>query len=291
MDPATGAVRRTVDRRSGMWHWLRELHHNLLAGKTGRLVNGVAGILMLALCLTGMVIWWPGPALWRKRLTIGQAKGWKRFNWNLHGAAGFWSVAVLAFFSFSALQFAFPQAVENLVRFVTLSERPPDKPKLAHRGLAGKASIESLLAAARAAMPDGRVGFIKLPRKSDEPVEVRLKTAFDGRHDGNSRVLLDPASASLLQMQRFDELSFGNQALAAMGQIHMARFMTPGWASLAMRSLWLIAGLAPGLLFLTGFLMWWNRVLGKKAAKISMIFTRRGGNADLGPSVAGCERT
>lgn len=269
VNPATGAVLKTVDRRAGMWHWLRDLHHNLLSGRTGRVANGVAAIFLLTLCVTGLAVWWPGSGRWKDGLAITQGAGWRRLTWDLHGVTGFWSAAMLAFMAFSAIQFAFPKVFENTVRFVTLSGKPPVRPNVTLAAGVPAASIESILDAARTAMPDGRAGFVKFPQKPGEPVEVRLKTAFDGRHDGNSRVFLHPASAVVLQVQRFDELSFGNRLLAMLGQIHMARFMSPGWASVAARSLWLLVGLAPGLLFLTGLLMWWNRVLRRKTARFS----------------------
>jgi len=96
VDPATGRVLREADRRAGVWRWLRELHHDLLAGKTGRKANGVAAGVLLLLSATGLVIWWPGPVLWRKRIGVSKGTGWKRTVWDLHSAAGFWSCAGLA---------------------------------------------------------------------------------------------------------------------------------------------------------------------------------------------------
>lgn len=270
VDPSTGEILKTVDRRAGAWHWLREFHHNLLAGKRGRLVNGVIGLLLLALCLTGLVIWWPGVSLWRKRLTIQPGTGWKRLNWDLHSASGFWVAGMLAFLSLTGAQFAFPRAYEAVIRFVTFSPKaPPADLNVAAEG-GTRPGIEALLSAARTAIPEGRVAMIKFPRNLVEPVEVRIKTAFDGHQDGNNKVYLHPSTAAVLSAQRFDELPIGGRLLATLGPAHMARFMTPGWASVAVRSLWVMAGIAPGLLFITGFLMWWNRVAGKKARRISL---------------------
>ena len=41
--------------------WLLDLHVNLLSGKTGRLVNGICAVFVLALAVSGAVLWWPGP--------------------------------------------------------------------------------------------------------------------------------------------------------------------------------------------------------------------------------------
>jgi uncharacterized iron-regulated membrane protein len=43
-----------------MVSWFSQMHMNLMMGYTGRRVNGVGGFFAAALCLTGLVIWWPG---------------------------------------------------------------------------------------------------------------------------------------------------------------------------------------------------------------------------------------
>src|ERR1700722_4959461 len=66
--------------------WAADLHTNLLAGSTGRKVNGVAAILVTLLALTGAIIWWPGSGSWPLTLGIPLRSNWKAFNWDLHSA-------------------------------------------------------------------------------------------------------------------------------------------------------------------------------------------------------------
>jgi uncharacterized iron-regulated membrane protein/outer membrane receptor for ferrienterochelin and colicin len=269
IDPATGVIVKAVNRHAGFWHFLRQLHHNLLGGKTGRIVNGVGALLLLSLCLTGLAIWWPGPKLWKKRLSVQRGTGWKRFNWDLHNAAGFWVSAALAFFAFTGAYFAFPETYKAGIRLVTGAEPPPRKPVARKEAPADqRRPVEAILAGASAQVPDGQIRQVKFPKKPDEPMEVRIKTPFDWRDDGNNKVFVDSRTGEILRVERFDRMALGNKLIAAMEPLHMARFMTPGWPSVAVRLFWVVAGLAPGLLFLTGFLMWWNRVAGKRARQL-----------------------
>ena len=71
--------------------WLADFHDNLLYQDLGRKVNGAGAILLTVLCLTGGVIWWPGINSWRRSLVANWTGNWKRFNWGLHSALGFWS--------------------------------------------------------------------------------------------------------------------------------------------------------------------------------------------------------
>jgi uncharacterized iron-regulated membrane protein len=94
---------------------------NLLAGPTGRLVNGVAAILLTLLCVTGAVIWWPGIKNWRRSLTINPRANWKRINWDLHSAIGFWTFAFFFMWSFTGVYLVFPAPFDAMInRFAPL---------------------------------------------------------------------------------------------------------------------------------------------------------------------------
>jgi hypothetical protein len=95
----------------GFWlvSQLIELHASLLAGPTGRAVNGLGAAAVVLMVLTGLVIWWPGIRRWRRSLTVRRGVGWKRLTWDLHSAIGFWSSAVVLVFALSGLYLCFPE--------------------------------------------------------------------------------------------------------------------------------------------------------------------------------------
>ena len=94
--------------------WLVNLHENLLAGSTGRLVNGIGAICVTLLCLTGVVIWWPGVKNWRRSLTVNWRAHFARINWDLHSAAGFWCFFFILLWGISGTYFAFPHLFDAL---------------------------------------------------------------------------------------------------------------------------------------------------------------------------------
>lgn len=100
--------------RSSTGYWLVsqliDLHDNLLAGATGRTVNGVGAATVLLVAVTGLVIWWPGRRRWRRSLTLRRGVGWKRFTWDLHSAIGIWSSSFVLVFALSGLYLCFPEA-------------------------------------------------------------------------------------------------------------------------------------------------------------------------------------
>jgi uncharacterized iron-regulated membrane protein len=159
--------------------WSTSLHDDLLNGEVGRKVNGAGAILLTVLCVTGLVIWWPGISNWRRSLTVDLKSNWKLFNWNLHSAAGFWSFLLVLIWGISGVYLAFPDPFHNLVdRY--------------------------------------------------EPL--------DNVNTGAVRV--------------------GDEILRWLTRLHFGRF--GGWP---IKALWTVLGLIPLVLFITGAVMWWNRVL------------------------------
>jgi uncharacterized iron-regulated membrane protein len=87
---------------------LLDLHDNLLAGTTGRLVNGFGALSLIALCLTGAIIWWPGIAKWRRSLWPDWKANWRRVNWSLHSTLGLWFFLIVLLWGVTGAYLCFP---------------------------------------------------------------------------------------------------------------------------------------------------------------------------------------
>jgi uncharacterized iron-regulated membrane protein len=93
---------------------LLELHDDLLAGNTGRSVNGLGGFLLIVLALTGIVVWWPGINTWRRSVIVHRSVGWRRFMWDLHSMIGFWTLGFTVLFGLSGAYLGNPQSFQDL---------------------------------------------------------------------------------------------------------------------------------------------------------------------------------
>jgi uncharacterized iron-regulated membrane protein len=89
--------------------WVLDLHDNLLFGEGGRTANGIASMLFTVLTLTGSVIWWPGVRSWPRSLYVQVRSNWKRINWSLHSAVGFWTLLVVFMWGVSGIYLIFPE--------------------------------------------------------------------------------------------------------------------------------------------------------------------------------------
>jgi uncharacterized iron-regulated membrane protein len=255
-DPADGRLLGELPQESAI-AWLQELHFDLLAGRTGRIVNGIGGFALLAMCLTGLVIWWPGTGSWRRGLTIDVTRGWKRINWDLHGALGFWTAAMLAMWAVTGVYFAFPSAFRSVVDGVSplTSERPPASDvSMRDRPAPG---WHRLIETARREVPDGVLVRVILPSSEEAPFRLEFagEIPLPVGPTAVRTIYLDQYTGAVLPAPPASGRSVGDVVMTWVSPLHVG-----GFGGTAVKVLWAALGLAPPLLFVTGFAMWWNRV-------------------------------
>ena len=99
--------------------WVSDLHGSLLLGSDGMMANAIGGFLTAGVCLTGMVIWWPGIAKWRRAMVVRAGVGWKRLMFDLHSAVGFWIFGLLFMWGVTGGYFVFPQPFRAAIEYFT----------------------------------------------------------------------------------------------------------------------------------------------------------------------------
>ncbi len=226
--------------------WFMRLHTDLLGGKTGRTINGIAAIIFTILCITGAVVWWPGIEKWKRSLWVNPKSGWKRINWDLHSAVGFWSFALVFMWATTGIFVVWPLPVQRLVNHISplIQYAPPE-------------DIEEPPAAALPAIaPPTAVIAQPLPAP---PGGAPRGFGF-GTGKGKGRRPEPRRSA-------------GDQFIRWLYWLHFGNF-----AGNKVKALWVALGLLPSLLFVTGTIMWWNRVLSPSARR-----AKRSQNKDAAP--------
>src|SRR5579883_756365 len=84
IDPYTGVIKGTRNNKF-FTQTVHQLHIRMLMGDTGSRILGVAGLILIFLTISGLYLWWP-----LKRVTVARKKSWRRFNFDLHHALGFY---------------------------------------------------------------------------------------------------------------------------------------------------------------------------------------------------------
>jgi uncharacterized iron-regulated membrane protein len=258
VDPTTGTILGELPDTSVI-RVLQDLHFDLLAGRTGRIVNGAGAALLLVMCATGVVIWWPGIATWRRGFTVNLRRSWRRVNWELHSAAGIWTVVFIAMWAVTGIYFAFPshfRAVINTVSPLTVAVTPTSNP--AGAGNRVRPTARELIARAEREVPGQYVQRVVTPSQATAAFLVMfspVRPAPAGRETLTS-VYLDQYTGGLLQGPLHARETAGDIVIEWVTPLHIG-----GFGGAGVRAIWLILGLVPPLLFITGFIMWWSRVM------------------------------
>jgi uncharacterized iron-regulated membrane protein len=117
-----------------------------------------------------------------------------------------------------------------------------------------------LIRKAQAAVPGAKVGRLVLPATDRASTLVLMAKRIHGDFDTSDEVLLyfDQYTGELIERREQSDIrrTAGDWVMATIGPLHVGSFGGP-----AVKILWAIFALSFPLLFVTGSLMWWNRVI------------------------------
>ena len=91
----------------------------------GGLILAVTALVLLALCISGLVLWWPGIKRFARGLRVRKGKGRYAFNYDLHKVAGFAVLPLLAMWAITGAGFELKQ-VEEAWYGLLPGDKPPE---------------------------------------------------------------------------------------------------------------------------------------------------------------------
>jgi len=249
MNPYTGAVIRAgnlKDFNTGFMHWLIQFHWSFQLGLPGLLMATVFGITMIISMITGLIIY--RKYIW-KVLTFRTGIKWKNQNTiasGLHRVVGVWALTfnlIIFFTGFWMNRFAFDQTYWQKQTIACPANT------------LAKQSLERLLNKACAEMPGLIPLSVYLPAQpgSDFRVSGTLKDQNPLFQGGNS-VSFDPDSGELTAVKKFSEKSLWDKTETTFFPLHTGNF-----GGIPVKILYVLIGLLPGLLSITGFMLWWRK--------------------------------
>jgi uncharacterized iron-regulated membrane protein len=263
--PLSGAVLTEIQPRPSLLSLVADLHENLLAKRTGRIVNGTASIALLLILFTGLVNWWPGTAHWRRALTVDFRRKWKRVTFDLHSAAGFWSLWFLLMWSITGIYFTWPNEAVALIRHISLpvNSVPPDV-RIDPLREPVKLDFDNLLHVASTRERGAQFEGIIFPVSRRAPLEILLTHSADAPRNREDFLYFDPYTGRYLATWHYG----ANQSLGDwMEWLQTPLHFGTHWG-LAVKVIWAFFGLMFPVLAVTGLLMYWNRVLGKQWVRL-----------------------
>lgn len=260
LNPYTGEIIREQTFKDTWLNFTARLHLNLTFGRTGAVANGWGGAFLLLISVTGMVIWWQGIRNWARGLQVDFKKNWKRINFDLHSAAGFWIMGWILIWGGTTIYLVWPTESKRIIeRFSPLSKTaeivvPP-------REASSERPLNNLIAGVQLLYPKGKLTRIIFPRSEKQAMVIEMARTEIGDYANMDFVHIDPSTGKHIGTSHGAEKpkTAGDWFVWLMAPIHFG----DRWG-LTVKIIWAIAGISLPLLSITGLLMYWNRYLSKK---------------------------
>jgi uncharacterized iron-regulated membrane protein len=166
---------------------------------------------------------------------------------------------MIAMWAVTGAYFAWPsqfRAAVNAVSPLTVARAPSSGPASAAQGPIP--TWRELIDTAQRLKPDQHIARVIPPSSPKAAFLVMfspVKPSPVGRADLTS-VYLDQYTGALLATQDSTPKTAGDLVMAWISPLHVGNF-----GGMPIRIVWLVVGLAPAVLFVTGFILWWTRVV------------------------------
>lgn len=246
VDPGSGRVLGERPVGDSLMRFIHILHFRLHLGSSGQTLVGLAGLFLLCSLLSGILLWWRGGRIWRP-FSPGRA-------WRLHYTIGVYAGVPLLLVLVTGIILALPQYSRPAVAWFSplsgldlglQSGEPEGREDM---------GVDAAVQRALAAMPDGEVSSIGLPRRPEGSYRVSVREAEpDGMRARTGHVVLDRYNGEELARRDWDDHSNGDRFMAWQRPLHDgSAFGLPGRLAVA------AIGLAPLCLFMTGLWLWFK---------------------------------
>ena len=252
------ATGRVVGENAAEGTWLQYIaqFHSFLLLPRGRLLNGIAGLALVGLAVTGLILWWPERGEWSSAFQIVRRSNWKGLVFDLHRVGGVLSLGFTVLFAVTGAYYTWPAAA-----VLPTQSRPR---AIAVQTDGTRLPIDDLVASAERAVPGAGLVRVLVPQGDKQPVTVVLGhgDTSRSRRTRTSQVVVHPKTGEVLSLDDFRKRRAGDHLVGWLGPLHTGNF-----GGTAVKVIWASAGLALPALAITGFLMWKNRVLTPRLAR------------------------
>ena len=230
--------------------WIYDLHFRLQLGQVGGTILGYAGLALFVLLLSGLWAWWPRGS-WRKALRYKPGAAPSRKLRDVHKLAGLIGLPLLLLLTITGVMLALPEESDAVLTPVMGPASTLPKPR--SKAESGPQIAPGMaVAAARRALPHARLTWIEIPVAGEGAFRLRMQQPGDpSRRFPHSFVWIDQHDGAVLAVLDAENAS----ALSTVNNwLHSLHEGSVG--GIVLRTLVLLAGLIPLVLFWSGLSRW-----------------------------------
>ena len=266
IDPVSLQVLETQQAMTGWLRFFHDLHgHLFISGGLGRELVGWLGVALLVLGCSGLYLWWPRAGQWKAAFIVRRTATGLRFNRELHGAVGIWSLVLFMLVNFTGVYLAFPQQISAAVNTVW--------PGRDMRAAMFQARVEPMrgvqpmgvneaVELARSKVPEGRFLNAFLSVRPDQAMRIGLIRADHIEGAPIVTVIIDPFRKSVVDVFDPQTMTTGERIVAWQRALHYGVGLGGGYKFLVF-----VSGVVIPVFAVTGFLMWWTKRRNRRAGE------------------------
>jgi uncharacterized iron-regulated membrane protein len=270
MNPYNGQVLYLNKNEFSFFHFIIDLHVNLLMGETGRLIVDFATLIFLFLLITGVVLWWPkNKSALRQRFKFNwkPTTKWKRKNYDVHNILGFYASWVVIFMAITGLAWGFSWMDKGLYFVASGGKEFIDWPEVKSKSdIKSKTTlhVEDVIYQTTIAKYSDKFEYVYFYFPSDKTESVYASINNDNKVFYNSKeYYYDQRTGDLLHTSDPEKYNGGEKLRSMYYDIHIGKILgLPG------QFLVFFASLIVASLPVTGFMIWWGRRNKKKTVNI-----------------------
>jgi uncharacterized iron-regulated membrane protein len=265
--------------------WLFDLHTQFRLDRFGWNAVGFLGLAFMVSLISGLYLWWPGPAELRQVLAVRHDRGARRLALDLHRLSGTFGFPILLLLAFTGCSLVYPRPLEWLAGAEGMEHGGPG-PDIRSTAVPNDhpVGLEEAVLIARGPFPHAEVRRVATPDGADGTYRVSLRQSFEvNRRHPATTVWIDRYSGQIREVRNPARFTDGETAVSWLWPLHTGEALG-AWG----RLLWFLTGLLPGFLYLSGLSQWlirrrWMRdfdvdcsELGRRAARWSKTAVDRG---------------
>jgi uncharacterized iron-regulated membrane protein len=247
VDPATGHISGPpVALHDTLYGWFVDLHYNFFAEDLGMAITAFLSLVFIALSLTGLYLY---RTFFKTVFRLRWSQSWRIFSSDLHKAVG---ISSLPF----NLLFGLTGAYWNIAHIVEEWSHDHDEPE-AWSSYEGRFDrIDELPALAEIQLPGYAFNYVYCPTAEDHQYYIFGQTPeshpFRSRY--GSHLTINAETLEVVVVKDLRTAGWWARVVDAFEPLHFGDF-----GGLVSKILWCLAGLAPGILTLSGTTIWFQR--------------------------------
>ncbi len=244
--PETGEKLSTVGQAHNRFSYVvLNIHYNLLSGTPGKIVVLLVGVALLLLTITGFILYRRSIVkvlTFRQKISLNSRRS--MFS-GLHRVIGVWALAFNLLMCVTGLSLAIT-VVNTALKGGTKEVSVPEI----------TTSVDAAMAEARATYPEFDITYLRFPVSEEGKIQLLGRLHSDPAYYGKfySKLQADYTTGELGAPYFVRDQPWLDRFLTSLHPIHFGDF-----AGLFVQLLYAFFGLMPGVLSISGFVIWYYR--------------------------------